>query len=253
MTDAFQRTLETTRFPAGEILAKTRGIHAAVLRDSRYIDAANFRAIHPHDLALLFEHYDREFFGGQFRETLGDAPLAFRLSPRMTSAGGKTICYPPRSTKGRRRYEIAVSTTLLFQTFHDLEREIVVTGIRCHDRLEALQRAFEHELVHLAEMLVWDQSSCSAERFQSIARNFFGHTHHRHKLITPKERAYVKYGLRPGSRVRFHFEGREYEGIVNRVTRRATVLVEDPNGQPFSNGKRYAKFYIPVEILKPAE
>lgn len=249
MNEKIQRFLEAVQLSPDEIAVKTGSIHDAVLRESRHIDAPDFRTIHPNDLALLFEQYDQRFLEEQCRKALADAPLKFRLSKRMTSAGGKTSRYTPRSGKGRPRYEIAVSTTLLFQTFHDLERQIVVCGIPCHDRLQALQRVFEHELIHLVEMLAWDESNCSAARFQSLANRLFGHTHHRHELITPKERAFKKYGLRPGSRVRFQAEGKEYVGIVNRVTKRATVLVEDQRGRPYSDGKRYVGFYVPLEML----
>jgi hypothetical protein len=102
-------------------------------------------------------------------------------------------------------------------------------------------------------MLSWDDSSCKAPRFQTIARRFFGHTDHRHQLITPRERAMVKFGVRPGRRVRFRFNGRELAGIVNRITRRATVLVEDPKGEPFSDGRRYLTYYVPPEMLRPME
>ena len=50
--------------------------------------------------------------------------------------------------------------------------------------------------------------------------------------------------------VRFRFEGVERTGIVNRISKRATVLVEDPEGQRYSNGKHYIKFYVPVQLLE---
>jgi len=53
--------------------------------------------------------------------------------------------------------------------------------------------------------------------------------------------------------VRFRFDGVERTGVVNRISKRATVLVEDGNGVPYSNGKRYAKFYVPVQILEAVE
>jgi hypothetical protein len=50
--------------------------------------------------------------------------------------------------------------------------------------------------------------------------------------------------------VRFRIDGRELEGIVNRVTKRATVLVRDERGTPYSDGWRYAKYYVPVSQLE---
>jgi hypothetical protein len=183
------------------------------------------------------------------REDLSRPALQFRLSKRMTSAGGKTTRFKPRG--GPVFFEIAVSTTLLFQTFHDVERPITVAGIVCRDRLEALQRVVEHEIVHLIEMLLWTHSSCSANRFQSIAARAFGHVEHTHQLITPRERALRKFGIRTGDRVRFELDGAPMVGVVNRITRRATVLVEDPRGMRYTDGKRYAKYYVPLAMLEP--
>jgi hypothetical protein len=251
MVSEFDELLRSTELPAEEIASRTAAIHAEALGRSRYLDGPNFTVVHPDDLKFLFAEYDRRFFEGRFQAAVDGSPLHFRLSPRLTSAGGKTTRLRPRRGNSPVKYEIAVSTTLLFQTFHDLERQVVVTGIVCRDRLEALQRIFEHELVHLAEMLAWNDSSCRAPRFQTIARRFFAHTDHRHQLITPRERAAVKFGVRPGGRVRFRFNGRELQGVVNRITRRATVLVEDPKGEPFSDGRRYLTYYVPPELLQP--
>jgi hypothetical protein len=245
--------VETTTLDAEKISASTAHIHAVVLNKSKYIDVANFTKIHPADLELLFTEYDNEFFDGQIKKTLGTIPLQFGLSKRMTRSGGKTACYTD-ITSSRRRYEISVSTTVLFESFDDDDhRPITASGIICRNRLDALQRVMEHELVHLIEMLLWDMSSCSQSRFHSITRRFFGHTENMHRLITPKEKAIVKFGVQPGMVVRFRFDGVKHEGVVNRINKRATVLVEDPRGEPYSNGKRYAKFYVPVQLLEAIE
>jgi hypothetical protein len=47
------------------------------------------------------------------------------------------------------------------------------------------------------------------------------------------------------------FEGKRLEGRVNRITTRATVLVEDAEGQPFSDGRRYKTYYVPLPLLTP--
>jgi hypothetical protein len=251
-----QQIVTTMRLSRDETAAKTREIYLAVLDESDDLDAGNFEAIHTRDLERLFRHYDRLFFEGQCRGVVDEDHLFFRLSKRMTSAGGKTTRRVPRGrtmNAGRPQYEIAVSTTLLFQTFGDVDRPISVAGITCRDRLEALQRVFEHELIHLIEWLIWAGSSCTAARFQTIAANFFAHVEHTHQLITPRERAFTKYGIRSGDRVSFRFEGRHYSGVVNRITKRATVLVEDGQGQRYSDGKRYKKFYVPVGMLQRRE
>ena len=45
-------------------------------------------------------------------------------------------------------------------------------------------------------------------------------------------------------------------GHVNRITKRATVLVENQQGEHFTDGKRYETYYIPLqhlarEVLQP--
>ncbi len=253
MTANLLHIVESTTLDGERISASTRNIHAAVLRKSKYIDVPNFTRIHPTDLELLYVEYDNEFFGAQVASTLGQTPLHFGLSKRMTSSGGKTACYTDRIS-GRRRYEISVSTAILFGCFAgDDHRPITASGIVCGDRLDALQRVMEHELVHLIEMVLWDKSSCAKPRFHSITRRFFGHTENKHQLITPKERAIVKFGIKPGMTVRFRFDGVERKGIVNRINKRATVLVEDRRGQRYSDGKHYAKFYVPVQLLQAVE
>jgi hypothetical protein len=245
--------VESTTLNPDEIAARTKKIHAAVLNKSNYIDAPNFTRIHPADLEILFAEYDDKFFDGQIKQALGKVPLHFGLSKRMTSSGGKTAHFSDKSN-GRQWYEISVSTTILFGCFGgDDHRPIVCSGIICRDRLDALQRVMEHELVHLIEMLLWDRSSCSKPRFHSITLRFFGHTENRHQLITPKEKAIVKYGIKPGMTVRFRFDGVEHTGIVNRINKRATVLVENRQGQRYSDGKHYSKFYVPVQMLEAVE
>ena len=256
-----RRFIESASTPGEEITAKTAGIYAAVLRESDDLDAGNFTVIHPDDLERMFRLYDEAFFDDQIKALIGEIPLDFRLSNRMTRAAGKTSRFKKRDRNGNvvaHRFEIAMSTTLLFQTFRGEERQIAVSGFECRDRLEAMQRVFEHEIVHLIEMLVWDKSSCSAARFQSIARSCFGHTRFRHDLVTSRERAETEFGIKPGDRVSFRFEGRHLVGRVNRITKRATVLVENRQGEHFTDGKRYETYYIPLqhlvrEVLQPPD
>lgn len=232
--------------------------HCAMIADQLLMSSAsmqrpNFTAISDNDLQTLFELYDDTFFGGRVHKTLAGCPLAFRISKRMTSAGGKTSRWgDPRQTR-KLRYEIAVSSTLLFQSFKSPGRKITVTGYECESRLDALMRVMEHEVVHLIEMLLWNDSNCSLSRFQDITSRQFGHTQHTHNLLSPRENAAVEFGIKSGCRVRFEFEGRRLEGIVNRVTKRATILVADSAGRRYSDGNHYSKYYIPVPCLEVIE
>ncbi|MCP4169695.1 MAG: SprT-like family protein [Fuerstiella sp.] len=220
---------------------------------SPYVTKPNFERLHAADIQLLYELYDENYFGGLLGSTLNSNLLSFRLSKRMTRAGGKTTRWTDRSKPGAASYEIAVATTLLYQSFQEPERPVTVTGIECVSRLEGLMRVMEHELVHLAELLIWSGSSCSVSRFQHIARRVFGHTHHQHELLTPSDVADREYGIRTGSRVRFDIQGQSHEGIVKRITKRATVLVIDPRGQAYSDGHKYVKFYVPLRMLEAVE
>jgi predicted SprT family Zn-dependent metalloprotease len=255
------RNLAALQYPPDVAADKVRGIYEAFLRDPPGVRAGNFTQIAPADLSLLFDLYDRQFFSGAVRRLLQltNAPLLFQLSARLTRSAGVTKrfvlqrCGAAASQESPRpamRYEIAISTTLLFQTFQDVQRTIRVNGLVCHDRLEALQRIFEHELLHLIEMLVWGRSSCSGDNFKALAWNYFAHTETKHDLVTQHERAHAQFDVRVGDRVAFELEGVRHVGRVNRITRRATVLVEDPRGQRYSDGKHYLKFYIPLPMLQ---
>lgn len=230
-------------------------IGRAVLGASRVMDSPNFSVTSAFDLQHMAELYDRVFFANHCLTLARHHGMVFRWSKRMTSTGGKTVrtTHVDRATGAQQtRYEIVLSAPLLFQTFGDLQRPIRVTGILCTNRLQAMQRILEHELIHLIEMLVWNDSCCAAPRFQSIASRLFGHTEHKHDLITQQERAARKFNIRVGSRVMFQFEGVKYFGTVNRITRRATVLVQDDSGQLYDDGRRYRKYYVPLSHLQPA-
>lgn len=192
--------LLTLKPPSELIASRVREIRETTLRESQFVRTPNFEKIHDDDIARLFELYDDAFFDGWLRDAVArksKSPLTFRLSPTMTRAGGKTIRTRSRLT-GQSRYQIAIGSNLLFMSFGQIDREITVTGLVCHDRLAALQRIMEHEMLHLGELLTWNTSSCSAARFRSMAKNIFGHTDTKHELITPVERAFKEHAIRLG-------------------------------------------------------
>lgn len=243
---ALTRTLLTRDPGAGKIHERTRSIGRRLLGTSPYIHESNFTAIHPGDLSFLFAAYDTQFLGGMCGRLLGSDGVTFRLSSRMTRAGGMTTRF--RHPDGTIRYEIAVATSILFDGFVASDPDVTVCGLSCRHRLDALQRLFEHELVHLAEWLCWDESHCGRSRFQGIAYRLFLHQAHTHQLITRAERA-ANIGITVGTRVTFRYQGQLLRGLVNRVTKRATVLVEDPEGERWSDGHRYVRYYVPLGEL----
>jgi len=230
--------------------AASRRVAAELLAASPRLGSAQFQQIAPADLWLLLHGYDRAFFGDRLLAALGPEPretLTLRLSPRMTSSGGK-IFYFHRCTPSR--YEIAVSSHLLFANFAVEGALVPVNGLTCYTRLDALLRIFEHELVHLVELLLWGRTSCRQAPFRALAHTLFGHTEVTHRLPTPRQKAWHDHQLRPGDPVQFLFQGRRLHGFVNRITKRATVLVPDPTGQPYTDGGHYAKYYVPVAALE---
>lgn len=255
-----QARLAALLYAPEAVRERSRRIYEAVLDESPRIRAGNFATIGADDLERLFHLYDATFFRGCLSEMLQEDrayPMAFRLSRRLTRAAGQTVRLVRRTRRGARvvdqaEYEIAVSTTLLFNTFQGIDREVIVGGLACADRLEALQRIFEHELLHLAEFLGWGRSSCSAENFHALSRRIFAHEGVRHDLVTPREQAAAAFGVRVGDAVAFEMESATLRGRVNRITRRATVLVEHPSGVLFNDGRRYQTFYVPLPLLRKA-
>ncbi len=229
-------------------------IHEQTLSLSRSIDQPNFTRVGRDDLVRMIRMYDDRFFGGKILPVANAEGLSFGFSSRMTRIAGKLVThYADGNHQGRRQFELVLSSTLLFQTFEDVTRSVEVTGRQCRDRLEAMQRVAEHELVHLVEMLVWNDGNCNQARFQSIANRYFAHTDYRHDLITQRERALMKFNIRVGDHVRFAHDGKVLRGRVNRITRRATVLVPSNKGERFSDGSQYLRFYVPLEKLQKVE
>lgn len=230
-------------------------VYRHVLTNSRCIQTGNFQNVSNSDLGLLFQIIDEQFFDGEVArlcEQRASRPLSFRLSTRMTTSGGMTTMTQYRSRLSRSTdFEIAIATTPLFGTFKQ-QSTAIVSGVKCHDRLEALQRIMEHEMVHLIEMLLWNDSNCAAAPFKRIVRRFFGHTESNHRLLTPRDVAHQKLGISPGDQVTFSLNGKQVKGHVNRITKRATILVEHADGVLYTDGARYRKFYVPLQHLKRA-
>lgn len=233
------------------IRQKRLAIQNRILAQSEVLNGPDFQKICQQDLVEMFHACDEMFFENRlvpFFENR-EARLRFRFSKRMTKTGGQTT-YRKLVENHRevRDFEIAISTTLLFNTCFS-SGAIRVAGVSVDNRLDAMHRILEHELVHLSEMILWDESSCAQRRFRRIAHNLFGHRESNHQLVTPAETARQSLNLDVGDRVEFRFEGKRLAGFVNRISRRATVLVPDVNGEAFDDGKRYKRYYVPTGHL----
>ena len=252
-TKFLQRAVDR-KFSAVRQKTLQRDVFDHVLLNSPKIRSANFDVISAADLGMLFQLTDEMFFGGEigrYIEKNFEKPLTFRLSTRMTTAGGTTTMMKPGSRDRETEFEIAIATTPLFGTFK-FERKAKVGGVQCLSRLEALQRIMEHEVVHLVELLGTGDSNCQAKPFRTMVRNYFGHLESNHQLLTPTDVARKQLGIRCGDSVTFKVEGNRHTGFVNRITKRATVLVKDPSGIEYDDGVRYAKYYVPLPMLKRA-
>ncbi len=253
-----QAKLFSLLYSAPDVDARKAAIYDTLLAQSPQVRDGNFRIIGTDDLERLFVWYDREFFRGRLGEMLLEDeayPVTFRLSRRLVSAAGQTIRWVRRARQQKQPvakvdYEITISTTLLYNTFQNVDRPVTVGGLVCRDRVEALQRIFEHELLHLAEFLAWGRSNCRADNFHRLSRRIFAHEGAFHDLITPREQAQAAFDIRIGDEVSFEIDGTQHAGRVNRITRRATVLVEDPRGSLFDDGKLYLTFYVPLPLLR---
>ncbi len=236
----------------------TDEIYEHLIANSEFITKPNFTSISPADLGLLFQINDELFFDGMVSrccEQKAERPLSFRLSTRMTNAGGTTTMYRSGTRrKPKFEYEIAIATTPLFGTFSKQTGAgpSVVGGLSCRDRVEALQRIMEHEMIHLIEMLVWDDSNCQAGPFKQIVNRFFGHTESNHQLLRPKDIARQQLGIGIGDTVSFDHHGRQLVGTINRITKRATVLVADPSGVKYDDGNSYQTYYVPLARIRRA-
>ena len=225
-----------------------------MLTNSCTISSSNFSKISGSDLGLLFHITDEYFFDGNINrlcEQQAHRPLSFRLSTRMTSAGGMTTMQFSHRRNAKHEFEIAIATTPLFATFKD-EPTAIVSGLECRNRLQALQRIMEHEMIHLVEMLLWNDSNCAAKPFKRIVRRFFGHTESNHQLLTPRDLAKKRLGISQGDLVSFSSHGKSLTGHVNRITKRATVLVASNKGSMYDDGHKYVKYYVPLNRLKRA-
>lgn len=238
------------RLTAGELLRKETQVLELLARSSPNLAGGTFRQLSGQDLSLAFDAIDEVFLDGELRRASHQPgkDLGFRVATRMTHTGGTTLARR-NSRHGGMEYTISVSPQVIHNTFQTVP-QAVVCGLVCRDMRMALLRIMQHEMIHLAEFLVWKDSSCAAPRFRSMVRGLFGHTESKHRMLTPAQRAQATHQVAPGDPVEFLFEGVMRRGRVNRIHRRATVLVADPAGQRYSDGGRYLKFYVPLNQLR---
>ncbi len=249
MTDCEQ--LLQLHYTKEDIIKKREKIRQGLISGSVHISGGKITSIAQSDLALLFELYDNFFFGRYFTGNF-EGKITFKLSTRMTRNAGKI--FSPKNLKSlspdMEHYEIRIGVEFFFR-YYELNRDKNVNGIKTKDALEAFQLVFEHELCHLIELHCLKESNCKKPGFAVIALKIFGHTGTYHMLPTAGEIAVEKYGFKVGEWVCFECEDKKMTGFINRINKRATVMVPDKKGiYENKSGERFNKWYVPLTALK---
>ncbi|MDX9870009.1 MAG: hypothetical protein RBS92_04715 [Candidatus Cloacimonadales bacterium] len=191
----------------------------------------------------LYALYDEHFFFGFFSKNIS---VSIMLSNRMTKTAGKV-----KHRKKTSNFEITFSIPLLYDIFQiNKGQTYYVNGLPCINTNQALMRVMEHELVHIIETLYLGHTSCNKAHFKHLANHLFGHTKTKHEIeFNPSVQ--TEYSFKLGDKVQFSFQEKTHKGFINRITKRATVLVENPRGS-FQNkqGKRFLKYYVPLHVLQ---
>lgn len=241
------------KYLENEIENKKAFLRNEFIFKSKNIDDGEVKEISTDDLQLLFNLYDKYFFRNYFKENFR-GKITFSLSRRMSRSAGKTIV-PRINTsleEDKQKYEIRIGVNFLFQ-YYELDREKLVGGVKTRDSLHALFMIFEHEFIHFIEFYVFGDSSCKNDRFKSIAMNIFAHKDVYHSLPTNREIVNRSLGIKIGDKVDFLYEGKIKNGVINRINKRATVMVLDRRGNYIDRyGNKYIKYYIPLNRLNKA-
>ncbi|NLD50624.1 MAG: SprT family zinc-dependent metalloprotease [Clostridiaceae bacterium] len=234
-----------------DLISKRRSeLSDMLILESPNIKSHTIKTISDMDLKLIFELYDRLFFGSWFKEKC-KCRFKFSLSRRMTKSAGLTIC--PKNVDRIKPEELVIEIRIgvdFFFQYGLIEGSKTVCGIRTENSLQALLLVFEHEICHVIEFILYKHSKCSGTRFKSIANNIFGRAESYHKLPTHRQIASQKFGINIGDAVNFTFDGRNMSGIIYSINKRATVMVKDKNGILSDRyGNRYSKYYVPLSML----
>ncbi|KYH29004.1 MULTISPECIES: SprT-like domain-containing protein [Clostridium] len=234
-----------------EIENKRHLLRSEFIYRSNNIKHGQISKISAEDLELLFNLYDKYFFNDYFKKFF-KGTLDFSLSKRMSRSAGKTIIpkINPILEEEKQRYEIRIGVTFLFQ-YYELDREKIVAGVKTEDSLHALLMVFEHEIIHLIEFYIFGSSSCKNKRFKTIAKNIFNHKDVYHSLPTSREIVHESLGIKIGDKVSFLHEEEIKNGIVNRINKRATIMVLDSRGNYIDGqGNRCIKYYVPLNKIR---
>lgn len=217
---------------------------------SNYIDSDDFTKISENDLYILYNLYDEIFLDYWFKKNF-KGNIKFKLSRQLTRAAGNTTT--KRNIAELRpediEFEVKISLNHLMN-FSKIDRKKYVGGIEAQSVLDSLMLVLEHELCHVIEFIVCHKSSCSKKPFKDLIYNLFGQTESIHKLVTSNEVNAYEYGLKPGDNVKFQYNNKTINGFIQKINKRATIMSPDKQGNYADKlGRRYKKFYVPLECL----
>lgn len=194
-------------------------------------------------LLKLFLLYDQIFFDLFFSK---NTKISLAISRRLTRSAGITSF-----SRKTGEIKISFSIPLLLHAFKITEKGYCVNGIHCQHGWQALMRVMEHELIHAVEFVLKGNSSCTGHDFKVLVRRLFDHTDTKHQIQLSYSEMDGHADLSPGDKVSFEYQDQIFHGIINRITRRATVLVPNHKGlYADAQGNRYAKYYVPIKLLK---
>lgn len=228
----------------------------AIIKESLFlksinINNENFEKISEKDLYILYNLYDEIFLKSWFKENF-KGKIIFKLSKQLTRAAGNTTTKKNIAEIASENIEFEVKMSLNHLiNFNKIDRSKYVGGIEADSILDSLMLVFEHELCHVIEFLVCKKSSCKKKPFKDLIFNLFGQTETSHKLVSANEVNAQEYGLKPGDKVNFQYNGKSINGFIQRINKRATVMCPDKHGNYIDKlGKKYKKFYATLDCLE---
>lgn len=235
----------------GEVHRRAR---AVMLADPRGVAQPDFRLERPAPLEFLAQVYDGLCFEGALTAALAgflDAPVEFRVSPRLTS---RPLALEKVGVRSLRQARVTYSSAYLAPGVYPEPEGTWLCGHLCRDRLAMVQRLTEQVLLWLA---VWccPEVEAGLERLGSV---LFGHVAGAAPLPPLAVRLEAVHGIAPGDRVAFEVEGVPYQGVVERVGRRATVRVADPDPDldpdpgawAGADGRPASRAHVPLGLLR---
>lgn len=229
---------------------KREQIKNKIYEQSQNIKTDDFTKISDNDLYILYNLYDELFLDSWFKYNF-KGKIIFKMSRQLSRAAGNTKTkkniglLKPEDIE----FEIKISVNHLVN-FDKIDRSKSVGGIEVKNKLDSLLLVFEHELCHVIEFLICKKSDCNKQNFKNLIYNLFGQIETTHKLVSVREANYKEYGLLPGDKVTFNDDGVEFNGIITKINKHATVMSPTLHGKYVDKtGQHYTKYYIPLSCL----